>query len=419
MTDLSKVIENGTLDDFNDSIADSSETRGAYGSLAKWFDAPLITQNEIFLRNMWAKKGIIRTYVELPVDEALKGGIQIKSDNLDEDAHNHLEECFLKYLPTIKEAFYWARLYGGAGLITLNNGLPLSDPFVKANKKNKDIDFMAIDRWRLGAKQGYKEKDINLLYGKNSVMYFQGRDTTTFGTKIDNSRIQIINGDNAPLLTRQELNGWGLSVVEKISASFDSYETANNLIFQLLKEGKTNIIKVRDLVESLASGKFDDIVKAVIKSNNLKKQINTMVMDSQDDFMQTQSNLSGFDTLLAQLRQNLAADLRIPMTKLFGISASGFNSGEDDIDNFNSMIESDIRPELRPVIQNVIEVLAVSELGVDVQGLKFSFAPLKELPQTDLEVVNTSKYERYISLLDRGLMSEEDFKQKCIKEGLM
>ena len=31
-------------------------------------------------------------------------------------------------------------------------------------------------------------------------------------------------------------------------------------------------------------------------------------------------------------------NLKMPITKLFGISAAGFSSGEDDIENYNSMI---------------------------------------------------------------------------------
>jgi len=66
-------------------------------------------------------------------------------------------------------------------------------------------------------------------------------------------------------------------------------------------------------------------------------------MDMKDDYEQKQITFTGLSDVLSQIRYGIAADVKMPMAKLFGMSASGFNSGEDDIENYNAMIESSVR----------------------------------------------------------------------------
>jgi len=417
---MKDVVENGSLNDFQDSVLDGDYSRGGKASVMRWANnGALITLNEQILLGYWERKGLIRTYCELPISDALKGGIEITADNFDDDTANELEEIFLeKGIDAVKELASWARLFGGAGLIAINDGLDLSEPFVK--EKAKDVEFLAVDRWRLGGKTGYKENDINVLMNQNNLFYYKGKQiTVTNGVQVDNERIKLMHGDNAPIITRQKLNGWGLSIVEKIRDNIDLYEQTNELLFELLKEGKVNVVKVNGLIESLSSGDFDNVVKWTRQSNQLKKAINTLVMDAKDDYQQTQANLGGFAEVLNQIRINCAADLRMPMTKLWGISSAGFNSGEDDIENYNAMINSDIRPELRPIIQWQLEILCYAYLGIEAQNLKFKFKPLREMSAKDIEEINEKKHKRFMEMYEAGLISDTDLKKKLEKEGLL
>jgi len=418
---MKDVVENGSLNDFQDSVIDGDYSRGGTSSVRRWSNSgSLITLSEQTLLGYWERKGLVRTYCELPISDALKGGVEITADNFNDDVANELEEIFLaKGIDPVKEVATWARFFGGAGLIVINNGLELSDPFVI--KKAKDVEFIAVDRWRLGGKTGYKkEGDINVLMQQNNLFYYKEKSTTvTNGVAINNERIKLMHGDNAPIITRQKLNGWGLSIIEKIRDNIDLYEQTNELLFDLLKEGKVNIVKINGLIESLSAGDFDHVVKWTKASNQLKKAINTLVMDSKDDYQQTQSNLGGFSDILNQIRINCAADLRMPMTKLWGVSSAGFNSGEDDIENYNAMINSDIRPELRPIIQWVLEILCYSELGIEPKKLKFKYKPLREMSSKDIEEINEKKHKRFMEMYDMGLISEVDLKEKFKKEGLL
>ena len=52
----------------------------------------------------------------------------------------------------------------------------------------------------------------------------------------------------------------------------------------------------------------------------------------------------------------IAAYLRQPVSKIWGTGSSGFLSGEDDLENYNAMIESEIRPQALRMIKWVVDL---------------------------------------------------------------
>lgn len=424
-------VENGALDDLANGL--TSGQRGTAESLYQTTNGQLLTLNETLMLNTWSKKGLVRTFVCLPVDDALKGGVKIKADNLDDEACRQLQDIFKKEaMQDVAEAGYWARHFGGGALIALSEE-DNAEPF-DIKRKNQSVSFMAVDRWRLPARAGYTKEfvqvsyssnQLNLDLGKKTKDYNNGSNTrwmnksTVNGKPIDKSRIKIIMGDSCPIITRQTVSGWGLSVYEKCAEDFDTYEKTMNLIHELMLEGKINVMKVDGLMNSLRAGEIDDVLKVIRKLGEVKTQTRNMIMDGKDDFMQTQASLAGFADVIKIAMARLASGLRIPQTKYFGTTPAGFNSGEGDIENYNAMIESTIRPNLRPLVQWSLEILCASRLGVEPQNLSFEFMPLREVKPKEQEEINTMKQARYMELADRGALSDEELKEKMELEKLI
>lgn len=434
-----ETITNSTLGDFKSAVEDVA-SRGTAQSYYQTTNGEYLTLNETLLLNLWNKKGLIRTFVCLPVDDALKDGVEISADNMDDEACKKLEDIFkVKGEPSVKESAYWARHFGGGGLIVLTDQ-ELKEPFNK-EKLNQTVSFMAVDRWRLPATAGYTDDFVEVTFSQNAFCLDLGVKSANHNKKtkyknkykpdskndimsqvngkpVDKSRITIMMGDSAPIITRQALSGWGLSVYEKIAEDCDTYEVAMVLLHELMEEGKTNVIKVDGLLNSLRAKKFGEIIKVFTTMSSMKKKTRTMLLDGKDDYQQTQSNLSGYSEAIKSVMIRLAAGLRMPLTKIFGISAAGFNSGEDDIENYNSMINSTIRPKMRPMIQEVLEILCASELGIIPKNLQFKYRPLREInPETE-EKIKSSKLARLVSLLDSEQITDEEFKEKVERYGL-
>ncbi|RLI44419.1 hypothetical protein DRO61_12190 [Candidatus Bathyarchaeota archaeon] len=426
-------IDNGALNDLSHTLTDVNR-RGTAQSLNESTNYQYLTLNEILLLNQWNKKGLLRTFVCLPVDDALKGGVKITSETLDDETKKKLESIFIKDgLPHIQELGYWARLFGGGGLITLTDE-DLNKPFDK-KKLNQEVSFMAVDRWRLNARAGFDKDFVQVAYSNNALnltldaksVNHNSRIKSSYtpvgivnGKPVDNSRINTMMGDVAPLITRQALSGWGLSIYEKVAEDFDTYEKTMTLIHDLLKEGKVNIIKVDRLMDSLRAGQFDDVIKVFTQMTYLKKQINTMIIDGKDDYQQTQSTLTGYGEAIQSIMTRISASLRMTSSKLFGIGASGFSNGEDNIENYNSMVNSTVRPKLREPIQEVIEILCASDLGiVPPEDLSFEYHSLREIPPKEQEEMDTSLFNRFKALHEEGILSDVEYKDKLERNNLL
>ena len=78
-------------------------------------------------------------------------------------------------------------------------------------------------------------------------------------------------------------------------------------------------------------------------SNMLKSYLNALVMDKEDEYHQKQLSFSGLSEILQECRLDVAAALRMPVTKIFGMATAGMTSGDDDLENYNTMIIRDIR----------------------------------------------------------------------------
>ena len=87
-------------------------------------------------------------------------------------------------------------------------------------------------------------------------------------------------------------------------------------------------------------------------------------------------SFNGLSEILTQIRQGVASDLKMPMTKLFGVSAAGFNAGEDDIENYNGMIESEIRSVAKFIVIRVLEVCCKYLFDKVPQNLNIDFKSL-------------------------------------------
>ena len=127
---------------------------------------------------------------------------------------------------------------------------------------------------------------------------------------------------------------------------------------------------------------------------------------------------AGLADVMRENRIGVASALRMPMTKLFGLSASGFSTGEEDTNNYNEMVESEIRAPLKPSIRRVIEIACANLWGY-VPSFRFTFPPLKEVPALEQEQILESKTNRLLAMFDRGLLDADTLADAIAKEEVL
>lgn len=353
--------------------------------------APLTLQYQT-LMYVYKSQPVIQNAIDMPVQDALRGGLEFRSDELDKDDIKDLElklEDTQFYLMT-KTLEEWARLFGGAAMI-VNSEQDPSKPLSMKDLMSRRLEFYPASRWELGSSKRYQE-----YYDWNGVRFHR-------------SRVLTVAGKEAPFQIRWMLQDWGLSEMEKLLEPFNIYLRTQNAIYDLLKEAKVDIFRFEGFLAQLASNKGTDLaVRRVQIANQTKSTGNALVMDMKDEYEQKQVTFSGLAEMSVQNRISLASATRIPLNKLFGTGAVGFSSGEDDIENYNAMVESEIREHLRPTLRQLIDLVAMSLWGEQFD-LPFDFKPLRVLKSTEEEEIKTKQHARFFQMAQAGFLTPQEF----------
>lgn len=380
----------------------------------RWY---LVSNMRQLLSEIYVEHGLVQTIVDVPVDDGMRGGVKIKSKQLSEEEIQELTIAIERQdilNAVVGRALKWNRLYGGAGVLILTDQDPQIPLSVEMLKEDSPLEFRAVDMWELfWDKQNVEGFDPTIQ--ESSFEFY-----SYYGIKVHKSRVMKMTGLVAPSFIRPRLRGWGFSVVEALVNSVNQYLKANNLIFEVLDEFKVDVYKIKNLANTLMSPDGTAQVHRRIQLANQQKNFqNAITMDGEDDFITKELTFTGIAETMQGIRMQIASDMRMPLTKVFGISASGFNSGEDDIENYNSMVESQVRAKSKYDILRIIEIMSQKLFGYIPDDLQIEFIPLRMLSAEQEENVKTQKFTRLLQAKQAGEISSKDFKDACNKDNLL
>lgn len=380
----------------------------------RWY---LVSNFRQLLSELYVEIGLVQTIVDVPVDDALRGGITIKSKQLDEDQIEELQISLDRDddLGNVAQARKWTRLFGGGGIIILTDQDP-EEPFELDQVGPDDgLEFRPVDLWELFWDKQNTEGYDPSIQEQNFEHY------NYYGEKIHKSRVMRMKGKAAPSFIRPRLRGWGFSVVEQLVRSINQYLKATDLGFEVLDEFKLDVFKIKNLVNTLLSPNGDQKIKQRIQMANWQKNYqNALVMDSEDDFDHKQLSFAGLAEAMDGIRMQVAADMRIPRSKLFGEAGGGLNSGsnEGDLEVYNSMVESEVRNGIKYDILRICEIKCQKLFGMVPDDLTIEFKPLRVLNAEQEENVKTQKFNRLIQAKERGEITTLEFRDACNKGNL-
>ena len=367
----------------------------------------MITNMRTLLNEMYIEHGIIQTMIDQPVEDGFRGGFKIISSELSNDEIIELEKKIeeTEAVEKLIEALKWNRLFGGAGLIINVAGEDPRDDFdIEAIGEGREIEFYSADRWELAnnpyvltptlTPNGQRVKDVNFNY---------------YGIEINPSRVLILRGKPAPSLKRLQLQGWGMSELERLVSPMNKFLKNQNVIYELLDEAKLDVYSIDNYAGSVASGQEEAVKKRIMLTNYMKSYLNALILDAEDKFDQKQMSMTGVSEVLREARYDIASAMKMPVTKIFGMSSAGFNSGDDDIENYNSMIERDVRTPSKNIIKTIVRLLCKATFDYIPEDIDIEFESLRIMKETEEEALRTSKYNRFRDLYINGLITKGEF----------
>lgn len=375
----------------------------------------LISNNRVILSQAYVEHGLVQTIVDIPVDDAFRGGVELKTKQLSPE---QIEELLAKVkregdIAVVAQAHKWKRLYGGGGILTITDQSPDEPLSIDSIQEGSPLKFRASDMWELFFDAQNMPSYEDLLDPETSEFF------NYYGVKTHRSRVMPMRGREAPSWIRPRLRGWGLSELEHFVNAVNDFLKSKNIAFEVLDEFKLDIFRIKGLTQSLFSKDGSEKVQRRLQAANMEKNfLKSLVMDSEDSYEQKQLTFSGLAEMKKEFRMDIACAMRMPITKIFGISASGFNSGEDDIENYNSMVEG-IRVDAEFEIVHMLELRCKQMFGFVPDDLSVTFKALRILSAEQEENVKTQKFNRLLAARQANEIDQKEFRDGCNKDQLL
>jgi len=386
------------------SLASSLSSQDNITSMSPLFSSNLyspLTLNYTLLTFLYKSHGVLQTMVEEPVLDAFRGGLEITSPELGPDV-NELEEYAEErgIWEIVKQFLMWGRLYGGSGLI-INAGQDPAKPLDEGDIDQGMLELYDADRWEFAGAARH------------------AKSFSFYGHNLDASRVITFCGKRAPRMIRAQLSGWGMSEFERAVEDFNLWLRGRNVLYEILDEAKVDVYGIENYAATLATADGEATIRARVQAtNNIKNFCNALILDKNDEYKVISNNFTGLAEVMKENRIGIASALRMPLTKLFGMSAAGFSSGEDDIENYNATVTSQIREPAKPILRKVIRLLMHAVYGREYD-FTFKFRPLRVLGADVEETIRASKQSRYVTLYDKQLLSSKELGEVLHKEDLI
>ena len=415
MTEENKnTVNNGLGNAINFSYSDTPVVN--MGEIMANASPYLLSLKPIILSNTYKSNSFAKLAVDLPVNDAFRdGGFEIDSQTLSADELLELNDFMNDKgdRNTLKDCARWGRLFGG-GVILASTNQKTEVPLNIKSLKGKEVEFFACDRW-----QCFPQGPSLLLADRFTVQNDYALKDGNILT-YDKSRLKVFTGEAQPWYLRNQLNGWGASIFEAITPALSQYIKANNVILELLDEAKIDILKVAELNTTLASKGGEAIIRRRFQIFAEEKNYRSLgVLDAQDDYDQKQMNFGSLDQMIEKIMLLICSALRIPYSKVFGKGASGFSSGEDDLENYNGMVMSTIREPLIPIIKWMLDIRCVQLFGRTIDDLVIKWKPLRVLSETEDQNVKTQKINAYVQLLNAGVMTRKQVAEQLTTDNII
>lgn len=344
-----------------------------------------LTQNYELLTSMYRDNWIIQNIVATVPNDMIRKWYQVKSSITPEqmDQLTKLERK-IQLRKRLLLGMYWGRLYGGAvGVILVKGQDDLSQPLdLDAVLPGSFLGMQILDRWSGVYPEGELVKEpSDPDYGLPA--FYTIRDDTTgyMAARVHHSRIVRFIGRELPWMEQVAELYWGESEIEAIYNEIVRRDNVASNIAALTFRANVNYMETEGLDQLLGTANTEmqrRFWNAMAAQAMMESNFGTRIINKGDAIHNTQYTFTGLPEVYDRVMMDVAGAARIPVTKLFGRSPAGLNStGESDMQNYYDYIDGLRENELRPVIERLLPLMALSAWGEIPDDLEIDFPPMQ------------------------------------------
>ena len=372
-----------------------------------------MTYDYALLNSLYRSNWVVQNVVGIIPDDMLREGFTV-SGSIAPKYQQELDRCLrqTQLYDRINEGMRWGRLYGGAaGLILIRGQEDLSKPLeLDTILPGTFAGLYIVDRWS-GITPGMelvsdwtdpdfglpKYYDINMADGSTVV-------------SVHYSRILRFVGRELPYLEKMAEMYWGESEVEALYADIVKHDNVAANMAALTFRANVDSMEVENLDQlfsvapSAIQQRFWNMMQA---QSVLKSNFGMQLVNKGDTVKNTQYTFTGLQEIYDSMCLDLAGASRIPVTKLFGRAPAGLNAtGESDLQNYYDYVDTLRESKLRPILEKLLPIIAMSVWGGVPEELEIQFPPLWTPTAKEVAEIAKAKAETIIAAFQANLLDQ-------------
>jgi len=374
-----------------------------------------LTKDYNLMNSLYRSHWIVRRIIDVIPEDMCKNWYKISSQLRPEFLEKiRVVERKTSVKRRILEALKWGRLYGGAATIVMIEGhenildQPLElDMVLPGSFKG----LLVVDRWS-GISPGTDlVTDINDPDFGLPATYQITNNASHNVIIVHHSRVLRFIGRDLPFWEKQAEVYWGASEVEHIFDELKKRDNTSWNIANLVFRANLNVLQMEGMDQVLTVGNDkmrQDLYNTVQAQNWLMNNFSMYILGRNDKFDTKQYTFSGLSDIYENFMSDISGAAEIPMTKLFGRSPAGMNAtGESDLQNYYEVIEERQESYLRPVLDKLLPVIFVSELGAIPDDFDYKFNPIRRVSNEERAELTSKMAGSVIEVFNAGLISQK------------
>lgn len=366
------------------------------------------------VENMISESWVSRKFISKTVEDMLKKPREFKGEVTKEQAIIiNQQEKKLKTDGVLADALSWSSMHGDALVVAITNAID--------HEKQLSLDSEEIVKFLVFREDEYKPSS-DVISDITSEHYLMPESyTVNVTTDKENqmtfhwSRCHRIKLGRQPL---SRISEYGESDLQAPADAIKIFEAAVIGIGDLIGSANVDIIKIKDMNNSIANCEEEGILRYAMMFAQTLSSTNLGMIDREDDYIQKVTNFGGLSEVIDRMFSVLAGALDRPITVLFGQSASGFATGEEDnrryYETINALQESRLRP-----LQDFVDKFVLDAIGGGLEDLDYTYPSIDSMNAKERAEILGVMSPALVQLVTEGVITEEAALREMVDRGAL
>jgi phage-related protein (TIGR01555 family) len=356
-----------------------------------------VPMTQFDLESAYRGDWIARKVIDIPAFDMTREWREWQADEAQVELIEELEKN-LFVQQKVQQALIKSRLYGGAIMIMgVDNGAPEEelDPETVGKDSLKFLHVVSA----INVAVGPLDTDVTSPYYGLPTWYevrSGPQGSLTQQVQLHPSRVVRFMGMPPPdaMLSGQI---WGDSILQPVNDAVKMCGLVTGSLATLISELKIDIIKIPDMTEIVSTEEGTRKLQTRFSTANaMKSVINTVVLDTNEEWERVQANLAGVPEIITTYLQIASGAADIPAGRFLGLPHRGLNvTGEADFRNYYDKLAGEQTTILTPAMSVLDEVIIRSALGSRPPEIYYEWNSLWQLSDGDKADIALKKAQAY------------------------